>query len=137
MNVALDTNVISELTKAHPDPNVVTWIGRYRSAELFLPAPCLAELHRGLLLMPPGRRREALTTHVDRLLTGLGGVLAFSANEARVFARLTSQPGRPRPTTDAMIAAICFTHEMPLATRNTSDFSDCDIELIDPWAPRE
>ena len=136
MKVALDTNVISELTKARTDPNVVKWISQYRSLELFLPAPCLGELHRGLLLMPSGRRRDTLTRHVDRLIAKLGGILVYGEDEAQEFARLTSQPGRPRPTTDAMIAAICVTHQLPLATRNTADFTGCGIDLIDPWQPQ-
>jgi hypothetical protein len=39
---------------------------------------------------------------------------------------------------DAQIAAICRTVGATLATRNTDDFADTGIELINPWemAPR-
>jgi len=40
---------------------------------------------------------------------------------------------------DAQIAAICRTHSADLATRNTKDFADTGINVIDPWqtAPGE
>lgn len=34
---------------------------------------------------------------------------------------------------DAQIAAICRTHGAALATRNTKDFRETGIDLIDPW----
>ena len=33
----------------------------------------------------------------------------------------------------AVIAAIALAHEAPLATRNTSDFADLGLQLINPW----
>ncbi|NDG14024.1 MAG: VapC toxin family PIN domain ribonuclease, partial [Betaproteobacteria bacterium] len=29
--------------------------------------------------------------------------------------------------------AIARAHEAPVATRNTSDYEGCGVELIDPW----
>jgi toxin FitB len=34
---------------------------------------------------------------------------------------------------DAQIAAICRTIDATLATRNTDDFQETGIELINPW----
>jgi toxin FitB len=44
--------------------------------------------------------------------------------------------GRPISVADAQIAAICRARGATLATRNTKDFDDTGIELIDPWRPR-
>jgi toxin FitB len=41
--------------------------------------------------------------------------------------------GRPIGVADAQIAAICHTSDAPLATRNTDDFQETGIELINPW----
>lgn len=35
---------------------------------------------------------------------------------------------------DGMIAAICFSRSLELATRNTQDFEGLGLRLIDPWA---
>lgn len=133
MGVVLDTNVVSELAKSVPDDGVLAWARTLRSEELFLPAVCWAELRRGINLLPAGRRRERLERSLEELVDGIGGVLSFGRAEAEAYGELTAQPGRPRPTVDAMIAASCLTADMPLATRNTKDFLGCGIELIDPW----
>jgi predicted nucleic acid-binding protein len=44
--------------------------------------------------------------------------------------------GRPISIADAQIAAICRARGAALATRNTKDFQDTGIELIDPWQPQ-
>lgn len=133
MLVALDTNVVSEAMKSHCDQKVFTWLSRFGSEELFLPAPCWAELQRGVQLLPLGKRRDTLTQHLTSMVNTLGGILPFGKAEAEVYGELTSTPGHPRPTVDAMIAAICRINDLPLATRNTHDFEGCGITLINPW----
>ncbi len=34
---------------------------------------------------------------------------------------------------DAQIAAIARSNDMAVATRNINDFTDCGVELINPW----
>ncbi|HWD58628.1 MAG TPA: hypothetical protein VG308_10140 [Stellaceae bacterium] len=41
---------------------------------------------------------------------------------------------RPILEADARIAAIARSLGAVLATRNLRDFTDCGVELIDPWA---
>jgi hypothetical protein len=41
--------------------------------------------------------------------------------------------GRPIGVADAQIAAICRDLGAILATRNTADFEETGVELINPW----
>jgi hypothetical protein len=41
--------------------------------------------------------------------------------------------GRPIGVADAQTAATCRDLEASLATRNTPDFEETGVELIDPW----
>ncbi len=41
--------------------------------------------------------------------------------------------GRPISVQDAMIAAICLSHDATLATRNTKDFEGLDLKLVNPF----
>jgi len=41
--------------------------------------------------------------------------------------------GRPIAPLDAQIAAIARAHGAAVATRNVADFTDCGIDVVDPW----
>lgn len=134
MRVALDTNVVSELAKPDCHERVLSWARQFRSAELVLPSPCWAEIRQGIDLLPDGRRRQDLSIRLTAMVDGMGGVLSFGRLEAELYGELMSEPGRPRPTLDAMIAAVCKVNDLPLATRNVRDFDGCGIDVVDPWA---
>ncbi len=62
--------------------------------------------------------------------------MSFDCDAADAYAQLTSArrtAGKPISQFDAMIAAIALTRGAALATRNTKDFVDCGIVLINPW----
>ncbi len=56
----VDTNVISEGVKPRPDPNVVRWLTETDEDRVFLSVATLAEIGRGVELMPAGKRRDRL-----------------------------------------------------------------------------
>ena len=63
-------------------------------------------------------------------------VLPFDLAAATTYADLVAgreQDGNPISAFDAQIAAICRSQAATLATRNTRDFADVGITLIDPW----
>ena len=88
--------------------------------------------------MPKGRRREALNQALSRLLgEGLTGrVLPFDRAAARVYADFAAKrraAGRLVAMADAQIAAIAQSRGAEvLATRNTPDFENCGVRLLDP-----
>lgn len=63
--ILLDTNVISETAKPVPEPRVIAFLTRHED-ELFISVVTLAELYRGIELMPAGRRRQVLTDWVSQ-----------------------------------------------------------------------
>ena len=137
--ILLDTNVVSELMKPHPSPKVVDWVAKQPASELFTTAITEAEIFYGIELLSKGKRREGLLAAAEAMFTEdfAGRVLGFESNAARYFSRIASHRrslGKPIGHADAQIAAIVRVHGAKLATRNTSDFSDCDISIIDPWA---
>jgi toxin FitB len=139
--IVLDTNVLSELTRPDPDAVVLAWVARQRRAELCTTAISEAELAYGLALLPKGRRRDALTQAVARLLgEGLGGrVLAFDRIAAAAYGEIAAgrrAAGRPVATADGQIAAIARARGATLlATRDVGGFQDCGVPMIDPWRP--
>ena len=137
--VILDTNVISELIRPRPHPAVVEWIDQQNAFELWITAVTAAELRTGVALLPEGRRKSDLHLHIERLLdeTFAGYVLPFDDRSAIPYADIVSgrrNKGRSIAFQDAQIGAICLQQGMTLATRNTRDFEDTGIDLIDPWS---
>ena len=99
---------------------------------------CEEELLLGAALLPQGRRRKELEQSIVTILQRLfvGRVLPFDRAAANAYAEVASarrRIGRPISTLDAQIAAIARAHGAAVATRNVVDFTDCGIDVVDPW----
>lgn len=141
--ILLDTNVISELLKVAPSPQVAHWLDEH-FAESAISSVTAFELIVGVVGLQPGRRRDALDTAVGRILRRFSPrTYAFDGAAAQVAARLfesSRQHGLPLHQlpgkyADLQIAGIAIAYGLSLATRNTRDFRDIGIDLIDPWQP--
>ena len=139
MDVLLDTNVVSELMRKAPDPDVAVWAAGHRLEDLFFSAVGEAELRFGAAILPTGLRRETLISDIERMLGEAfdGRVLPFDSGAARAYADIAAKrrsAGRPVGAADCQIAAIARSRRMALATRNVRDFDNVGIEVVDPWA---
>jgi predicted nucleic acid-binding protein len=136
--IILDTNVVSELLRPAPSPAVEAWLSAQDGAAVFFTAIGEAELRLGVAILPAGRRRTALAEAIDAMLEEdfRERVLSFDAAAARAYAAIAADrraAGRPISQFDCQIAAITRSRRAALATRNTADYEDCGIEVIDPW----
>ena len=136
--IVLDTNVISELMRKKPDPNVLRWTDRQDPQIIFTSAITAAELLSGLEQMPAGKTRNELghRMHIALEEGFRGRILAFDESCAMHFARIFARRramGRKIGEPDAMIAAICSRHEFKVATRDVDGFSGCGVDVINPW----
>jgi toxin FitB len=136
--ILLDTNVLSELIRPEPDGGVTEWLDSLDSTAVATTAITAAELLYGAARLPGGQRRERLKQAIRGLIDDdlEGRVEPFDATAATHYAVIVSdrdKAGRPIGMADAHIAAICRKLEATLATRNTSDFLDTGIDLLDPW----
>lgn len=139
MSTILDTNVLSELLRAEPAPAVLAWFAAQPAEGLYVSAVTQAEMLLGARLLPAGRRRaaleQALSTMFDEDFSGR--ILPFDAAAAAAYVDIVAgrrSLGRPISQFDAQIAAIARRAGARLATRNTADFADCGVALLDPWA---
>jgi toxin FitB len=136
--ILLDTNVVSELMRPEASPVVLKWFSRQHAQEIYGSSINLAEIFYGIELLTGGKRRHELLAGAERMFTRVlaGRVFAFEDEAAHAFARIVSarrKAGRPIAELDAQIAAIAHVHGATLATRNTADFEDCGIRLVNPW----
>jgi predicted nucleic acid-binding protein len=136
--IVLDTNIISEAWRPNPDPAVMAWLNAQAIQNQYICTPVIAELRYGIERLATSPRKQHLSAAVDRLIEGYRGrVLNFDVAAAMQFGRISAtraRTGRRLEPTDAMIAAIALGNRMALATRDTEDFLDIGLELIDPFA---
>ncbi len=136
--IILDTNVVSELIKAHADPRVMSWLGKTLSSDIHTTIITEAELRYGIAILPEGQKKQQLLSSVEFQFANAFSkrTLHFKPPCAAIYAQIMAdcrKIGRPIEPLDAQIAAIAKTHNATLATRNTADFEYTGITLINPW----
>ena len=134
----VDTNVISEARKGRrADPGVVAfWAEAARKdTPIFLASVTIGELRRGVeLIRHRGDQQQAqlLEQWLEKILVDYGDrVLSLDCDAAQLWGRLrvpNSQHG-----IDKQIAAIALLHGLTVVTRNTADFADCGVALLNPY----
>lgn len=136
--IVLDTNIISELWKIEPNPNVLAWVDAQAIETLYLSAITVAELRYGILTMPEGKRR---TIYLDRLERDVlpaftARILPFDLDASRIYANLMAQArtaGKAIGIADGYIAAIAKTRGFSIATRDVAPFQAVCLDTINPW----
>lgn len=130
----VDANVLSEATREHPAPQVVSWLDDNQKGLLVNPI-ILGELEYGILGLPSGARRKRLQEWFEQGARKLGLVDIDSAT-ARCWADLLAELrgiGRSMPVKDSLIAASARQHGLTVATRNTRDFRNAGVGLVNPF----
>ena len=134
LNYLLDSNILSEPTRRHPDGEVRSRLQAYRH-EICTAAPILHELRYGVARMSGGARKRQLLRYLEQALLPLT-VLPYDGKaalwHAEERARLTAQ-GRTPSYVDGQIAAIAKTNDLTLVTRNTSDFVHFADLRVENW----
>jgi hypothetical protein len=133
----LDTNIISNVTKPVPSEALVAWMSRQADADLFISSLTVAEIRRGILEKPAGKKRKEL----ERWFSGpegpqglfAGRVLPFDEKAGLIWARLMADvtaKGRPRSPLDMIIAAVAEANNCVVVTENERDFAG--LKIVNP-----
>jgi predicted nucleic acid-binding protein len=133
----LDTNIISNVTKPVPSEALVAWMAEQADEDLFISALTVAEIRRGVLEKPPGKKRREL----ERWFSGPNGpqalfagrVLPFDEKAGLIWARLMAggtATGRSRSPLDMIVAAIAEANDCIVVTDNEKDF--VGLRFINP-----
>jgi predicted nucleic acid-binding protein len=136
--IVLDTNVLSEVLRANPEPSVVDWVANRPRASLFTSTITRGEILYGIRLLPDGKRRRGLWQAAQAIFSDdfAGQVLSFDSDAADMYGEIAAArriAGKPISQFDAMIAAMARSRGAALATRNVKDFEGCGIEILNPW----
>jgi toxin FitB len=133
----LDTNIISNVTKPNPSTALLAWMAEQTDDNLFISALTIAEIRRGLLEKPKGKKRAVLEDWFigpeGPQALFAGRVLAFDEKAGLVWARLMADgtaKGRPRSALDMIIAAVAEANSCIVVTDNEKDFTG--LKFVNP-----
>jgi predicted nucleic acid-binding protein len=133
----LDTNILSNVIKPNPSEALLAWLGEQADTDLFIASLTLAEIWRGILQKPTGKKRARL----EAWFSGpegpqalfAGRILPFDEGASLIWARLMADgrtKGRPRSGFDTIIAAIAEANGCLVVTDNERDFEG--IHVVNP-----
>jgi len=134
----LDTNILSELRRPKPEPNVLTFIAALPLEQLYVSAVTFAEIRFGIELVADSSRRADLADWLvhqvrpmfeDRVLPVSEDVMVkwrLLVEEGRKARHTFSQP-------DLIIAATALCHGLTILSRDTGDFERARVPVVNPW----
>jgi predicted nucleic acid-binding protein len=134
----LDTNCISELVRAKPEPRVLEWMEAVDETLLYLSVLTLGEIRKGLAGLAQSKRRTLLENWLEVELQPRfsGRIMSIDTAIADRWGLLTAEAkrnGKPLWIIDGLLAATALQHNLTVVSRNTSDFANTHVPVLDPW----
>jgi len=134
----LDTNVLSELRRLKPDPNVAAFVAAKPLDLLFVSIVTFAEIRFGIERVADAGHRAELNDWLTHKVRPMFEERALSVSEDVMFKwRLLVEDGRKAGHTysqpDLIIAATALQHGLTVVSRDTSDFAKARVPVLNPW----
>ena len=136
--IILDTNILSAVMQEKGDPIIVSWLDGQAWESVWTTAITVFEIRLGLSTLTKGRRRvkleDAFQQTMEKILEGR--ILPFDEDAAIVAGELAAGRRRRGITVDmrdTQIAGIALTKRSSIVTRNTKDFKELSIAVMNPW----
>ena len=120
----LDTNIISEPTKAQASDKVIQKLAEnleYSGISSIVWAETLTDVKQ----LPDGKRKTGLFDYLVENVQKMYEIIPFDASCASIYSDLAcklKETGSPAPQFDLLIAATAIANNLILVTRNTQDF---------------
>jgi toxin FitB len=139
MKYLLDTCVVSELIKKNPSHKVTQWVDDQEERNLFISLVSIGELLKGIHKLDEQSEKKAMLCCWlnDELLPRFAQrIVMLDMEVIEVWGKLTVEAeryGKKLPVLDSLIAATAIVHKLVLVTRNTGDFSRCDVMIENIW----
>jgi len=130
----LDTNVLSQSSKANPNPAVMNWLAKTDARQMFFSVISIAEVHSGIALMPAGRRKEnvvhwlqtTVLTHFAGRILPVTEEIAADCGDLIASCRKAGHTAEPM---DALIAATARIHRLSIVTLNQKHFAQLSVPM--------
>ncbi len=135
--IILDTNILSAVMQEKGDRTIVAWLDRQAWESIWTTAITVFEIRLGLSTLTKGKRRVKLEEAFQQTLKNIleGRILPFDEGAALAAGELAAERRRHGIAVDmrdTQIAGIAIAKRSAIATRNTKDFKDLAVAVINP-----
>jgi len=140
MSFLIDTCCISELTKKHPDRNVMSWFSSHDETEMYVSVITFGELIKGVEKLTESKKKVELNQWINNDLKQRfrNRILDISMTEVKKWGEILAEcenKGTPIPAIHALIAATARVHDLAVVTRNIKDMQPTGVLTVNPWEP--
>lgn len=137
----LDTNILSELRRPKPAPEVVAFVAAQPLESMFVSSVTFAEIRFGIERVPDPVKRAELQAWLTHALRPMFESRVLPVSEDVMFRwRLLVEEGRKTGHTfsqpDLIIAASALHHGLTIVTRDVDDYSRARVAVLNPWTDR-
>ncbi|MBI2799022.1 MAG: type II toxin-antitoxin system VapC family toxin [Gammaproteobacteria bacterium] len=134
----LDTNILSELRRPKPEPNVVAFVTEQPLERLFVSTVTFAEIRFGIELLGDPHRRAELNDWLSHKLRPMFEQRTLAISEAVMLKwRFLVEEGRKAGHTfsqpDLIIAATALQHGLTVVSRDTAHYPRAGVPVFNPW----
>lgn len=134
----LDTNILFELRRPKPEPNVLAFISAQSLHRLYVSAVSFAEIRFGIEIVVHADRRAQLKDWLTHEVRPMFDGRTLAVSEDIMFRwRLFVQEGRKARHTfsqpDLIMAATALHHSLTIVTHNTRDFAQTRATVLNQW----
>lgn len=139
MKYLLDTCAVSELIRPRPDRAFIEWLNSQDENDVGMSVLTVGELEKGVLKLPPSRRKERLLRWLDEDVKErfADRLLDVDLDVAVTWARIRAEAerkGSPPPVIDSLVAATAVAHDCAVVTRNIVHIERCGARVMNPWS---
>lgn len=134
----LDTNCLSEVVRARPEPRVLEWLEAVDEAALYVSVLTLGEIRKGVAGLAQSKRRTQLEAWLEVELQARfsGRILPIDAAIADRWGLLAAdakRKGKALSTIDGLLAATALHFNLTLVSRDVGAFVFTPVLILNPW----
>ncbi len=135
LNYLLDTNILSEAKRLHPNEKVMEKLRLYRQ-ETATAILVIHEMLYGCFRLPISKKRQDLEDYINSVILAEIPLFDYDLKSAQYHAQeraRLSKIGKNPGFIDGQIASIAVTNNLILVTNNVANFQDFDGINIENW----
>jgi toxin FitB len=134
----VDTNVVSELGRGRPNPNVLVWMENTPLDSLYISDVSIAEIRFGTESSSDPLKRSALRQWLEVTVRPMFEQRTLPVTEQVLFvwrglATSAQKRGKTISQADSLIAATAMTSTLRVCTRDTAPYQFSGLPVLNPW----